>query len=192
MSIRTLRESWKDAPQAIEELEKEGEVLVTRTSKDQQMRMVFWNEIKPIEGTGGMPVEQGWSLVMYGRSVLRFWIEFKDLWHGLKVPPDADLLRALSSGKPGTSESSATRSPALQRASRSPKQKVSFPKDRPRKRKEAGNLVRASAPYGLRTSISRANWTSQKTMHLRLRNNFGSAWIAFSGLDIFMHFVVSH
>lgn len=59
LSVRALKESWKEAPQAIEELEQEGEVLVTRTTKDQQMRMVFWNEIKPIEGTGGMPVEQG-------------------------------------------------------------------------------------------------------------------------------------
>ena len=59
LSVRALRESWKDAPQAIEELEVEGDVLVTRTQKDQQMRMVFFNEIKPIEGTGGMPVEQG-------------------------------------------------------------------------------------------------------------------------------------
>ena len=57
--MRTLKESWKEAPQAIEELEKEGEVLVTRTMKDQQMRMVFWNEIKPEEGSGGAPVEQG-------------------------------------------------------------------------------------------------------------------------------------
>ncbi|KAI5118624.1 hypothetical protein M0805_006992 [Coniferiporia weirii] len=81
LSVRALKESWKDSLQAIEELEQEGEVLVTRTTKDQQMRMVFWNEIKPIEGTGGMPVEQ----------------EFKDLWHGLKVPADADLLKALSS-----------------------------------------------------------------------------------------------
>ena len=60
--MRTLRDSWKDAPQAIEELEKEGDVLVTRTIKDQQMRMVFWNEIRPDEGTGGMPVEPGMLL----------------------------------------------------------------------------------------------------------------------------------
>ncbi|PAV15832.1 transcription initiation factor IIE subunit beta [Pyrrhoderma noxium] len=81
LSIRALKDSWREAPQAIEELEQEGEVLVTRTTKDQQMRMVFWNEIKPVEGTGGKPVDQ----------------EFKDLWHGLKVPPDADLLKSLSS-----------------------------------------------------------------------------------------------
>jgi transcription initiation factor TFIIE subunit beta len=40
-------------------LEKEGEVLVTRTVKDGQLRMVFWNEIKG-EENGGVPVEKGW------------------------------------------------------------------------------------------------------------------------------------
>ena len=57
--MRALKESWKEAPQAIEELEKEGEVLVTRTVKDGQLRMVFWNEIKPTEEGGGIPVEKG-------------------------------------------------------------------------------------------------------------------------------------
>jgi transcription initiation factor TFIIE subunit beta len=57
-----LKESWKEAPQAIEELENEGEVLVTRTVKDGQLRMVFWNEIKPTEESGGVPVEKGTSL----------------------------------------------------------------------------------------------------------------------------------
>ncbi|KAI0776796.1 transcription initiation factor IIE subunit beta [Trametes elegans] len=81
LSVRTLKESWKEAPQAIEELEKEGEVYVTRTLKDGQMRMVFWNEVKPTEEQGGMSVEK----------------EFLDLWHGLEVPNDVDLLKALAS-----------------------------------------------------------------------------------------------
>ena len=59
LSVRTLKESWKEAPQAIEELEKEGEVFVTRTMKDGQLRMVFWNEIKPDEEHGGRQVEKG-------------------------------------------------------------------------------------------------------------------------------------
>jgi hypothetical protein len=59
LSVRALKESWKDAPTVIEELEKEGEVLVTRTNKDGQMRMVFWNEVKPDEESGGAQVEQG-------------------------------------------------------------------------------------------------------------------------------------
>ncbi|KII94775.1 hypothetical protein PLICRDRAFT_191639 [Plicaturopsis crispa FD-325 SS-3] len=79
--VRTLKESWKEAPAAIEELEKEGEVLVTRTAKDGQMRMVFWNEVKPGDDSGGMQVEK----------------EFYDLWHSLKVPNDVDLLRSLAS-----------------------------------------------------------------------------------------------
>ncbi|KAJ6604215.1 hypothetical protein DFH09DRAFT_1121988 [Mycena vulgaris] len=57
--VKALKEAWKEAPAAIEELEQEGEVLVTRTIKDGQLRMVFWNEIKPTEDSGGMPVEQG-------------------------------------------------------------------------------------------------------------------------------------
>jgi len=81
ISVRALKESWKEAPQAIEELENEGEVLVTRTAKDGQPRMVFWNEIKPTEESGGMSVEK----------------EFYDLWHSLPVPNDVDLLKALSS-----------------------------------------------------------------------------------------------
>ena len=63
--MRALKESWKEAPQAIEELEKEGEVLVTRTVKDGQLRMVFWNEIKPTEEEGGTLVEKGTSCTIY-------------------------------------------------------------------------------------------------------------------------------
>jgi len=80
ISVRALKESWKEAPQAIEELEKEGEVLVTRTVKDGQLRMVFWNEIKPNEEGGGKLVEK----------------EFHELWHSLKVPNDVDLLKQLA------------------------------------------------------------------------------------------------
>ncbi|THG95402.1 hypothetical protein EW026_g6245 [Hermanssonia centrifuga] len=80
LSVRTLKESWKEAPQAIEELEKDGEVYVTRTLKDGQLRMVFWNEIKPEEEGAGMQVEK----------------EFLDLWHSLEVPNDVDLLKQLA------------------------------------------------------------------------------------------------
>jgi len=79
LSVRALKESWKEAPQAIEDLEKEGEVLVTRTQKDGQLRMVFWNEIKPTDEAGGKRVDQ----------------EFLDLWHGLKVPNEVDLQKEL-------------------------------------------------------------------------------------------------
>lgn len=57
--VRALKESWKDAPTAIEELEKEGDVLVTRTQKDGTLKMVFYNEIKPTDDSGGKQIEQG-------------------------------------------------------------------------------------------------------------------------------------
>jgi len=82
ISVRALKESWKEAPTAIDELEKEGEVLCTRTVKDGQLRMVFWNEVKPKEMGEGMLVEK----------------EFLDLWHELKVPNDVDLLKQLENG----------------------------------------------------------------------------------------------
>jgi len=79
LSVRALKDSWKEAPPAIEELEEEGEVLLIRTTKDGQMKMVFYNEVKKDEG--GENVEK----------------EFNDLWHSLQVPPDADLVKALQS-----------------------------------------------------------------------------------------------
>jgi transcription initiation factor TFIIE subunit beta len=57
LSVRALKDSWKEAPQAIEELEEEGEVLLIRTTKDGQMKMVFFNEVK--KGEGGENVEKG-------------------------------------------------------------------------------------------------------------------------------------
>ncbi|KZV94681.1 hypothetical protein EXIGLDRAFT_500351 [Exidia glandulosa HHB12029] len=75
LSVRLLKESWKEAPAAIEELEKEGHVLVTRTMKDGQMKMVFYNEVPTPEP----PVED----------------EFRSMWHSLHVPPEADMLRVL-------------------------------------------------------------------------------------------------
>ncbi|ETW79898.1 hypothetical protein HETIRDRAFT_386443 [Heterobasidion irregulare TC 32-1] len=80
LSVRSLKESWKEAPSAIEELENEGEVFVTRTLKDGQMRMVFWNELS----NAAMTVPE-----------LNPSKEFYDLWHSLKVPNEVDLLKQL-------------------------------------------------------------------------------------------------
>lgn len=44
--------------------------------------MVFYNEVKPQEEGAGKLVEK----------------EFHDLWHGLKVPNDVDLLKQLANG----------------------------------------------------------------------------------------------
>jgi hypothetical protein len=57
MSVRTLKDGWSGAGAAIDELEKEGMVLVTRTNKDNLPKFVFWNDIQ--EHEGGKRVEQG-------------------------------------------------------------------------------------------------------------------------------------
>ncbi|KAF9439789.1 transcription initiation factor IIE subunit beta [Macrolepiota fuliginosa MF-IS2] len=80
ISIHALKKSWKEAPQAIEELEKKDEVLIMCTVKDSQLCMVFWNEIKLDEEGGGRLVEK----------------EFNELWHSLKVLNDVDLLKQLA------------------------------------------------------------------------------------------------
>ncbi|KAG1849324.1 hypothetical protein C8R48DRAFT_614227, partial [Suillus tomentosus] len=85
--VCALKESWKEAPQAIEELEKEGEVLVTRIVKDGQLRMVFWNEIKPGDETAGKHC-----------GIHRVHFVLFDPWHWLKLPNDVDLLKALHTG----------------------------------------------------------------------------------------------
>ena len=43
----------------IEELEKEGDVFVTRTLKDGQMKMVYWNEVKAEKGAEVAPPRDG-------------------------------------------------------------------------------------------------------------------------------------
>lgn len=49
LTVKTLRESWPGVVVAIEELEKEGKVLVTRTGgtgdKEGQMKAVFLDEL---------------------------------------------------------------------------------------------------------------------------------------------------
>lgn len=95
LSVRSLKESWKEAPAAIEELESEGEVFVTRTLKDGQMRMVFWNEVKAEKAPSGedVPVQpEGTDGNGTGLAVEK---EFYDLWHSLKVPNEVDLLKQL-------------------------------------------------------------------------------------------------
>lgn len=55
VSVRTLKDAWPGAPAAIEELEKDGDVYITRTAKDGTMKMVFHNEFK----LSSPPVEDG-------------------------------------------------------------------------------------------------------------------------------------
>lgn len=100
ISVRTLKESWKDAPTAIEELEKEGEVFVTRTLRDGQMRMVFWNELQanPADLAEEGPEATAKRDASKNGTGLSVEKEFHDLWHNLIVPNDVDLLKQLQSG----------------------------------------------------------------------------------------------
>ncbi|KAF9517327.1 hypothetical protein BS47DRAFT_1290997, partial [Hydnum rufescens UP504] len=88
LSVALLKQTWSGAPAVIEELEKEGLVLVTRTggpsrdangNKDPIPKMVFWNDIPPTDG--GKQVES----------------EFLEMWQSLKWPTEADLPAALDS-----------------------------------------------------------------------------------------------
>ena len=53
MTLKKLQESWPPVKAAIEELEKEGKVLVIRTGgssdRDGQIKMVFWDELPPVK-----------------------------------------------------------------------------------------------------------------------------------------------
>lgn len=101
--VKKLQESWPNARQAIEELENDGKVLVIRTGggdgKEGHMKMVFWNEI------GDMPqIDQGelvssaciaWSCILTELVAA----EFKDMWHGLKLPDPVQIAKELEEGE---------------------------------------------------------------------------------------------
>ncbi|KZT53169.1 hypothetical protein CALCODRAFT_440488, partial [Calocera cornea HHB12733] len=82
MSVKVIRESWPSALPAIEELAARGDVIVTRTTKDNTPRMVFLNEVSPDQGGG--PVDK----------VLA---EFQDIWHAQKVPDEDIIMSDLQS-----------------------------------------------------------------------------------------------
>jgi len=77
LSVKSLKEGFPDVVQHIEEHEKKGSVMVTRATKDNQPKYVFWNEIT--EEQGGKRVDD----------------EFRKLWDELQTPAEADLLKAL-------------------------------------------------------------------------------------------------
>ena len=156
----------------MEELEKEGDVLVTRTVKDGQMRLVFWNEVRPDEESGGMPVEQGVS-----RRLSHFYhrynampLEFQDLWRSLTVPDDTDLLKSLASGMAQSIIVFTILQllPAgLQKAYRPQRLRLLSPSF-PLARKRGKNLAPDSASPASPMSISRVTLTLQRTMYPRI------------------------
>lgn len=86
LAVKPLRESWPAVTQAIEELEREGRVLVTRTDGKGdaqgkgQMKCVFLDDV----GKDREPLDK----------------EFRDLWHSLKTPLGDDLVSELQTGAP--------------------------------------------------------------------------------------------
>lgn len=68
--VKELKEGWAGALEAVDQLERDGEILVTRTKKDNQARMVWAND-----KTLDMDVED----------------EFKEIWHRIAIPPNDEL-----------------------------------------------------------------------------------------------------
>jgi len=80
MPVKVLKESWPGVGPAIEELEQEGRILVTRTGgtndREGQMKTVFYDEVGIID-----PVDE----------------EFRTLWSSLKTPDAVTLASDLKS-----------------------------------------------------------------------------------------------
>jgi len=68
--VKELKEGWSGAMEVINNLEADREILVTRTKKDNQPRMVWIND-KTLDSE----VDD----------------EFKDIWHRVKIPPPGEL-----------------------------------------------------------------------------------------------------
>lgn len=81
LAVKKLRESWTGAQAAIEDLEREGRVLVTRTGKtesaekDGQMKMVFLDDI----GKERDPLDQGAPLLSLSLGMLGWSEPFGDV-----------------------------------------------------------------------------------------------------------------
>ena len=76
LPVKELKEGWAGATDAVDVLEAAGDILVVRTKKENQPRMVWGND-----KTLACEVDD----------------EFKTLWHGIKIPPAAELVGQLES-----------------------------------------------------------------------------------------------
>lgn len=70
LSVKELKDGWAGAIETIADLEENGDILVTRTKKDNQPRMVWIND-----KTLDIEIED----------------EFKLIWHKINIPPAAEL-----------------------------------------------------------------------------------------------------
>ncbi|KAI5818823.1 hypothetical protein BZA77DRAFT_306493 [Pyronema omphalodes] len=76
LPVKELKEGWAGALDAIDTLEEAGDILVIRTKKENLPRMVWGND-----KTLFCEVDE----------------EFKNLWHGIKIPPAAEIVGELES-----------------------------------------------------------------------------------------------
>lgn len=118
MKLSELRESYPQAKEAVEDFankkpREDREVLVLR-GKDTSAKMVFWNEFQGEQARGPDEGERASERAAAARSTC-IWmaspsnpsfpfrvsrrIEFKDLWHSIKVPDAVDLARSLENGE---------------------------------------------------------------------------------------------
>ena len=109
LSVKELRDGWSGAIETIATLEAEREILVTRTKKDNQPRMV-WRNDKTLD----VVVED----------------EFKAIWNRIAIPEPAELPRCLQEArlkptsvdpatiKKATANNAARKKPKRQRAGR--------------------------------------------------------------------------
>lgn len=74
MSVRELREGWPNVEDAINQMEKEGKLLVTRNKKDDHAKMIWANDPSLIE---------------------HFDEEFKQIWEKIKIPDPQAVKEAL-------------------------------------------------------------------------------------------------
>ncbi|KAL2040984.1 hypothetical protein N7G274_006442 [Stereocaulon virgatum] len=70
LAVRQLKDGWTESTEAIDDLELEGKLLVTRNKKDNQAKMVW-----PDDPTLGFIIDD----------------EFKNIWHKIKLPEPAAL-----------------------------------------------------------------------------------------------------
>ena len=102
VSVKVLKESWKGSAKAIKELEEDGLILVMRAGKNDEKnaKFVFWNT-QSREEAEEMKVDDGWLIThqIILSSLTCYLTEFRKLWAEQRVPEEADVVRALNSGK---------------------------------------------------------------------------------------------
>jgi len=106
MLVKKLQESWPNAKSAIEELERDGKVMVIRTGgssdREGQMKMVFWDEMGRMK-----KVDE----------------EFNTMWHKLKLPDQITIAKELEEGGMKTTSTLASELPSSTANIKKPKKK---------------------------------------------------------------------